>query len=581
MLSDVGSFDAFAHACQALGQTSSRLQMAQTAADLLASLEPAEAAIAARFMVGKALPQGEEKRLQVSGRAVWRIAAALSGNGDDSEALGEDIFAAATDFGEAIELVLKLRPFEPAPELTLTEVYASLLAISQIEGRNSRRGKLDALRALFERASTLEGKYLAKILIGEMRHGMSEGLMLEAIARMADRPVAEVRRMHMLEGDVGRVVGGLRAPAARATRPAAEGGAEEESGPASPDLTPPLRLPQVVGGAGTLRPEAAASPLHPLKPMLAQPAANIAEAFRMLGERIAIEHKLDGARVQIHCAPTGVHIFSRRLNEITPSLPEVIEMVGPLAERGAILDGEVIATDAGGRALAFQELMRRFGRTREIERMRTEQPVRLFLFDILGLDGELLIDRPYEERYAVLGEVADSAGLERAGRLLPQSVTEGQAFYARAIATGYEGVVAKALDSPYMPGARGRGWLKIKTARTLDLVIVAADWGYGRRHGWLSNYHLAARDEAHGTFVEVGKTFKGMTDEDFREMTERLQALKIEETRGDGVCTPRSGGRSRLQRYPAQPPVYRRDGVALREDYSGAVRQESRRGRYD
>ena len=331
MLADVGSFDAFAHACQALGQTSSRLQMAQTAADLLASLDPAEAAIAARFIVGKALPQGEEKRLQVSGRAVWRIAAALSGNGSDSEALGEDIFAAATDFGEAIELVLKLRPSEPAPELTLTEVYDSLLAISQIEGRNSRRGKLDALRALFERASTLEGKYLAKILIGEMRHGMSEGLMLEAIARMADRPVAEVRRMHMLEGDVGRVVEGLRAPAARADRLSAEADLEEEAGSASPDR-PPSLPPHAAGGAAA-GPEAVPPPLRPLKPMLAQPAANIAEAFRMLGERIAIEHKLDGARVQIHCTPTGVHIFSRRLNEITPSLPEVIEMVD--ATRGA------------------------------------------------------------------------------------------------------------------------------------------------------------------------------------------------------------------------------------------------------
>ena len=213
--------------------------------------------------------------------------------------------------------------------------------------------------------------------------------------------------------------------------------------------------------------------------------------------------------------------------------------------------------------------------------MRAEQPVRLFLFDMLGLDGELLIDRPYEERYALLGEVADGAGLDRAGRLLPQSVSEGQAFYARAIAAGYEGVVAKALDSPYMPGARGRGWLKIKTARTLDLVIVAADWGYGRRHGWLSNYHLAARDEAHGTFVEVGKTFKGMTDEDFRQMTERLQALKTEETRGTVFVRPEVVVEVAYSDIQRSPQYDRRDGVALREDYCGAVRQESRRGRYD
>jgi DNA ligase 1 len=535
MLAPVATFDAFARACQALGQTSSRIQIAQTAADFLASLEPVEAAIAARFMVGKALPQGEEKRLQVSGRAVWRIAASLTGNGESTEQLGEDIFAAATDFGEAIEIVLKLRPTEPAAALTLTEVYDALLKIAEIEGRNSRRAKLDALRALFERATALEGKYLAKILIGEMRHGMSEGLMLEAIARMADRPVAEVRREHMLEGDVGRLAQRLRAPAAA---PAHGAPAEQPTrGAASP-------VPPGPGeGVETARIPAAPLPLsqfpsRPLKPMLAAPAVNVAEAFHILGDRFALEHKLDGARVQIHCAPSGVRIFSRRLNELTPSLPEVIEWIERLQSRSTIFDGELIATDVHGRALAFQELMRRFGRTRDIERMRIEQPVRLYLFDLLALDGELLIDHPYERRYAALEQITDQAGLERAARILPRSIQEAQSFYARVIADGYEGVVAKALDSPYVPGVRGRGWLKIKAARTFDLVIVAADWGYGRRHGWLSNYHLAARDENNGGFAEVGKTFKGMTDEDFRQMTERLQSLKISDNRGTVYVRP-------------------------------------------
>ncbi|MGH7247092.1 MAG: ATP-dependent DNA ligase, partial [Pseudomonadota bacterium] len=218
--------------------------------------------------------------------------------------------------------------------------------------------------------------------------------------------------------------------------------------------------------------------------------------------------------------------------------PEVVEIARRLGGREAILDGEVIAVDAAGHALAFQELMRRFGRVREIERLRTEQPVRLFVFDLIGLDGELLIDHPYEERYARLGGLAASAGLELAGRILPPSVAEATQFYARAIAAGYEGVMAKALGSLYTPGARGRGWLKIKSARTLDLVIVAAEWGYGRRHGWLSNYHLAARGEESGDFVEVGKTFKGLTDEDFREMTERLIALKLDEAHGTVVVRP-------------------------------------------
>jgi DNA ligase 1 len=175
---------------------------------------------------------------------------------------------------------------------------------------------------------------------------------------------------------------------------------------------------------------------------------------------------------------------------------------------------------------------------RGIERVRAEQPIRLFLFDLIGLDGSLLIDTAYQHRYSRLAELVPQAGLDLAPRILPASVAEGQEFYARAIAEGYEGVMAKGLASLYTPGARGRGWLKIKHARTLDLVIVAADWGYGRRHGWLSNYHLAARDPANGQFVEVGKTFKGLTDADFEEMTRRLQDLKVGERGGTIFVRP-------------------------------------------
>ncbi|MEA2649528.1 MAG: ligase 1 [Candidatus Binataceae bacterium] len=531
----MASFNDFSLVCLALGQTQSRLQMAELSGEFLAQLDTAEAEIAARFMVGRALAQGEEKRLQISGRAIWKIVAAMTGGEDQ----GEEIFAAATDFGEAIEMLLRLRAAEPEPTLTLTEVERRFAEIAGIEGRNSRRGKLDALRELFERATTLEGKYLAKILIREMRHGMSEGLMLEAIAKMAARPVAEVRRANMLAGDVGRVVRILRSPEQYAL-----GNSVDEVPAPSPDTLDKNEGVEV--SASVLRaPAAAASPgdrnstpMRPLKPMLAQPAPNVAEAFRMLGDRIALEHKIDGARVQIHCSEAGVRIYSRALNEITPSLPEVVELAQPLRSRNAILDGEVIAIDAGGRPLAFQEVMRRFGRTRDIERLRVEQPVQLFVFDLIGLDGNLLIDAPYEERHAALSDVATSAALARAARIVPSTVAEGNQFYARAIADGYEGIVAKALASTYMPGARGRGWIKIKAARTLDLVIVAADWGYGRRHGWLSNYHLAARDERTGGFVEVGKTFKGLTDDDFREMTDRLIALKTTEHRGTVVVRP-------------------------------------------
>ncbi len=524
ILTHVSGFNDFALVCLALGQTQSRLQMAELAGEYLARLDPRDAEIAARFMVGRPLAQGDEKPLQISGRAIWKIVAAMTG-GQDHEDQGEAIFAVATDFGEAIEMVLRLRQSEPEVTLTLAEVERCFGEIASIEGRNSRRRKLDALRELFERASALEGKYLTKILIGEMRHGMSEGLMLEAIARMASRPVAEVRRANMLAGDVGRAV--------RAMRTTAPASADATGAPASE-----LDADAPAASLTTARADDAPAHPRPLKPMLAQPAQNVAEAFRMLGDRLALEHKLDGARVQIHCTGAGVHIFSRALNDVTASLPEVAEIAGRLGSRRAIFDGEVIAIGADGRPLAFQEVMRRFGRVRDIERLRVERPVRLFVFDLIGLDGELLIDAPYEERYTALSELASAAGLAMAARILPSTVAEGSQFYARAIAEGYEGIVAKALAGPYMPGARGRGWVKIKTARTFDLVIVAADWGYGRRHGWLSNYHLAARDERDGGLVEVGKTFKGLTDDDFRAMTERLLAIKTAEARGTVVVRP-------------------------------------------
>ena len=512
----MGSFFDFAEVCQSLSQTNSRLQMAALAADFLNRLSPDEAAIAARFMVGRALAQGGEPRLNVSGRAVWKIAAALGGGEDQ----GEDIFSAASDFGEAVEMVMRMRRDEPEPTLTLSEVAHTFEEMAEVEGRGARKRKLDGLATIFTRMTPLEAKYAAKVLIGEMRHGMSEGLMLEALAKMAGRPVDEVRRMHMLEGDVGRLAQSLRQPSnAAGTAARAEAAGETD------------------GGA----PAAAISVAHAraLRPMLAQPAREVADAFAMLGPRFALEHKLDGARVQIHHAPGGgVRIFSRRLNEITQSLPEVVEAASRLGRRHAILDGEVIAVDPAGAPLAFQEVMRRFGRVREVERMRVEQPIRLFVFDLLALDGELRIDRPYEERWEAMTELAAGAGLALAGRIVPAALQEAQRFYATAIEAGYEGVMAKALDSRYTPGARGRGWLKIKRAHTLDLVIVAADRGYGRRHGWLSNYYLAARDPERGGFVEVGKTFKGLTDDQFEQMTARLLALKTDETRATVFVRP-------------------------------------------
>jgi DNA ligase 1 len=499
LISYVPSFYDFAEVCQSLSQTQSRLQMAETVGTFLAALDIDEAEIAARFMVGRAVEQGEEKRLQISGRAVWKIVAEMTDSADQ----GEDIFTAAEDFGEAIEMTLKLRAADPEPTLTIRELNDKFAEIAAIEGRHARNRKLDALRELFARASAFEAKYIAKILIGEMRHGVSEGLMLEAIARMGARPVGEVRRIHMLEADLGRVVRMIRSP-----------GAEKSVA------------------------EKASAAVKPLKPMLAFPVADVAEAFATLGPELSFEHKLDGARVQIHhAADGGVRIFSRRLNEITESIPDVVEVVNRIGARHAILDGEVIGVDASGQPAAFQDLMRRFGRTRDVDKARAEQPLKLYVFDVLALDGGLTIDHPWADRISMLEELQLSAGLEIVERIIKPNLAGAEKFYTDAVAAGYEGVMAKSLASAYTPGARGRGWLKIKHTRTLDLVIVAAEWGYGRRHGWLSNYHLAARDRS-GGFAMLGKTFKGLSDEQFRAMTERLSALKTAESHGVVTVRP-------------------------------------------
>ncbi len=538
----VASFQEFAEVCQSLSQTGSRLQMADIVGEFLARLDIDEAEIAARFMVGRSLQQGEEKRLQISGRAIWKIVAAMAGAEDQ----GEDIYNSAEDFGDAIGMLLKLRTSEPEPTLTIREVAAKFAEIADIEGRASRARKLAELQSLFERATALEGKYLTKVLIREMRHGMSEGIMLEAIAKMARKPVTVVRRAHMLEGDLGRVVRDMR----------------NDSGATSDHLDAPKPAIE------------RARAMKPLKPMLAQPANEIADAFSILGSDFALEHKLDGARVQIHHADGVTRIFSRRLNEITESLPEVLEQMSALRDRNVIFDGEVIAIDAKGNTLAFQELMRRLGRRREIERARAKLAIRLYVFDLVALDGELLIDKPYTERVAALAEVAQPAGIELVGRNLPKSLVEGEEFYRHAIEAGFEGVVAKSLASKYTPGARGRGWLKIKNARTLDLVIAAADWGYGRRKGWLSNYHLAARDDAAGGFAEVGKTFKGLTDAQFEAITERLLALKIEDAHGTVTVRPEvvvEVAYSDIQRSPQYA-----SGMALRFARIVAIRDDKR-----
>jgi DNA ligase-1 len=373
------------------------------------------------------------------------------------------------------------------PLLQLREVDDALARIAATAGKGSAAARAEQLRSLFARATRAEQDFLLRLLTGELRQGALEGVMVEAIGAAARVPVADVRRAAMLAGDL----------------PAVASAAMSD------------------GAAGLARFSIELN--RPLLPMLAQPAEDVADGLSRLGTA-AFDWKIDGARVQVHRSGSEVRVFTRGLNEVTHAVPEIVAAVRELPARELILDGEAIALAAGGAPQPFQVTMRRFGRRLDVEALRAELPLAAFFFDVLRDDSGPLVDVPARERFAALTRAVPPQLV--VPRLITNDVAEAQAFYADALARGHEGVMAKALDARYEAGGRGGAWLKIKQAHTLDLVVLAAEWGSGRRRGWLSNLHLAARDPA-GGFVMLGKTFKGMTDELLAWQTRELLAREV------------------------------------------------------
>ncbi len=383
-----------------------------------------------------------------------------------------------------------LPPPAATAQIEVLEADAAFAQMAQMAGPGSAAARRERLHALFARATEPEQRLLRGLVAGELRQGAQEGVMVEAVARAAAVPVAALRRALMLRGDLGDV-------AATALR----------------DGEPGLAAYRLEVG-------------RPILPMLAQTAGSIAAALERVGPA-AIEWKLDGARVQVHRDGADVAVFTRTLDDITARVPEVVEAALALPLTAAVLDGEAIALSAEGRPLPFQVTGARIGGRRDVTGLRERVPLTAFAFDLLHLDGEDLLDRPGGERSAALAAIAPVLVVPR----LPQpGPAEAEAFAADALARGHEGVMVKALGQPYEAGRRGAGWLKVKPVHTLDLVVLAAEWGHGRRRGVLSNLHLGARDPG-GGFVMLGKTFKGLTDEMLRWQTERLLAL---ETRSDG-----------------------------------------------
>ncbi|MGH8193461.1 MAG: ATP-dependent DNA ligase [Woeseiaceae bacterium] len=387
---------------------------------------------------------------------------------------------------------------ETASTLSIGDVDAAFEELASVSGKGSNLERKRLLSGLFARATAAEQNFLARLVHGELRQGALEGVMIDAIAKAAELPLRDVRRAVMLSGNSASV----------AQAAVMEGHAGLEA----------FRL----------------ALMQPLQPMLAQTADGIAAALEALGEA-AFEYKLDGARIQVHKLAAEVRIFTRRLNDVSASLPEVVDAIRNLPARKLILDGEVIALRADGTPHPFQVTMRRLGRKLDIDSLRESLPLNAIFFDCLHADGEDLIDRPASERFVRMSDIVPTE------LLIPRLVTaDGDAaarFLDQALAAGHEGLMAKSRDSLYEAGSRGGSWLKIKPAHTLDLVIIAAEWGSGRRHGWLSNLHLAARDPDKDTFVMLGKTFKGMTDKILEWQTQRL--LELETSREGQVVNVR------------------------------------------
>jgi DNA ligase-1 len=497
-------FRALAELCEKLEGTSKRTLMVDLVANFLKQLLEDEVEPATSMILGRPFPKRDQRKLEVSWATLSGVIKRLTKIEWKSFS---EAFSKTGDVGSATKIVFEATKIQKQATLlekplTILEARRSLEAVAEATGYGSRERKERLLETLLGTATPLEVKYIVKVLIGEMRTGFHEGLMEITVSKAFDIPHNAVQTASMLTGDIGEVAATAK----------------------------------VQGKEGVMKLRFRV--FRPVKPMLAQTAQDVSEALREHGDETALEHKLDGARIQIHKSGDVIRIFSRRLTDVTNSLPEVVQLVrNEVGVLEAILEGEVIALGEDGSPLPFQHLMRRFRRVHDVEAMVKQIPVELYLFDLIYLNGQSLTTTPYVGRREKLREIAGNIALTK--QIITRNPQEAENFLKEAIDKGHEGLVAKKLDSPYTPGFRGKRWFKIKMSlEPLDLVIVAAEYGYGRRHSWLSDYHLAAREPETGEFMVVGKTFKGLTDKEIIWMTKRLKELAVREERGRVVVVP-------------------------------------------
>ena len=482
-------FLGFAKLCQKVEGVSGSLEKIDLVAAFLADLDEAELSVASKFVMGTVFSPGQDRVLGVGPSILYEALARACGCSADQ--ISQMLRKTGDPGLVAARVVEKRRPigfaaFLEDNLLSISDVYQRFLDIARASGRRSQEAKIKNLQFLFSQASSLEAQYIARLAIEDMRIGVGEGGVRDAIAKAFSRSATDVERAYNLTNDIGLVAVSAR--------------------------------------RGTLS-ELHIMINHPIKMMLAQLGVGIPAAFQEMGTA-AIEWKYDGVRVQIHKDGNNVQIFSRRLEDVTASLPEIVRVALQIQAKSAILDGEAVAMDKDGRPMAFQEILKRFRRKYNVEKLALQIPLNLFLFDLIYLDGKSLIDLALTERRALLEKVADPSIL--ADQVLSDKPEAAERIYARALDSGHEGVMLKNPSSVYGPGKRGKNWLKIKPVmETLDLVVIGAKWGEGRRASLLGSYRLGCLDPETNKLLDLGWVATGLTDEALTDLTEMFGELII------------------------------------------------------
>ncbi|HID90475.1 TPA: ATP-dependent DNA ligase [Candidatus Bathyarchaeota archaeon] len=527
-------FEAFVGFLERIRATTSRNEKVSIAASLLGSLRPREIRPAIYLMRGTVFPAHDQRELNVGWSTLWRAISKLSAYGDEELI---ELYKRAGDLGLLAERAMLKRKVAPlhVREIELEDVYDTLVRVATLTGPSSAEHKERHILGLLGQVSPPEAKYVVKIVAGEMRYGLREGLLEEAIAKAFGAPLALIRRANMLTSDLGFV-------------------AETASKSVEELERLNIRL------------------FRPVKHMLAEPSDTLEGAISYHGGKVAIEPKYDGCRLQVHKGGKEAKIYSRRLEDVTRSFPELVSELVSIPH-DFIIDGEAVYWK-DGRPGPFQYLVRRLRRKEDIDRVVRMYPSMFFAFDILYLDGASLVDRTYEERRKILeGVIPDGRHIACSERFTFTNLDEARRLFERSLEMGYEGLMIKDLESTYKPGRRGKHWFKYKEAlETLDLVVVMAEYGHGARAGLLSDYTFAAWDENHAELVPVGKAYSGLTDAEILDMTRRLRRLAVKEVGTRVYLEPKIvmevafGDVQRSPRYPI--------GLALRFPRIKAIRDD-------